>query len=218
MRSGFRSLLLASLLLPALHAQAPKAPDKKPPAADQKGLEDIAKFSKLNEAYQAGLQFFSKGKGDEAVAKFTEALALVDGFTDARFARGRTYYEMKRAEPAVADLTRVIADKPDMADAYYFRGLAQWNLHKPAEALADFDKAISKEPRNSAFREKRALLREQEKQYAGARDDLDIVVALNPLDAPALEQRARVHKLMGEKELAEQDEMWAGKIRDAGLF
>ncbi len=218
MRPGFFLLLLAAVLLTGVHAQTPKTPDKKPPAADPKKLEDIAKFSKVNEAYQAGLQFFSKGKGDEAVAKFTEALALVDGFTEARFARARTYYEMKKSEPAVADFTRVIADKPDMADAYYFRALALWNLHKPTEALADFDKAISKEPRNSAYREKRALLREQEKQYAGARDDLDILVALDPLNAPALEQRARVHKLMGEKELAEQDETWAGKIRDAGLF
>ena len=215
MRTGFLPLLLAILLLPGLHAQTPKAPDKK--AIDPKKLDNIAKWSKANEAYKAGIEAFSKGKGDEAVAKFTEALAAVEGFTDARFARGRTYYEMKRAAPAVEDFTRVIAEKPETADAYYFRGLALWNLNKRTEALADFDTAVKKMPRNFAFREKRAILREQEKQFAAAREDLDVMVALDPLRPAVLEQRAKVHALMGEKELAEQDEQWAGQLRDAGL-
>jgi len=213
MRCGF--IFLFVLLVAGLQAQAPKAPEKKP--VELKKLEDITKWAKANEAYKAGLEAFSKGKGDEAVAKFTEALAVIENFTDARFARGRTHYEMKHFAPAVEDFTRVIAEKAEMTDAFYYRGLAFWNSNKKSEGLADFDTAVKKDARNFAYREKRALLRQDLKQYAAAREDLDIMVALEPLSPATLEHRARVHALMGEKQLADQDEQWAAQLREAGF-
>lgn len=213
MRTAFPFLLI--LLVAGLHAQTPKAPEKKP--VELKKLEDITKWGKANEAYKAGVEAFSKGKGDVALDKFTEALTAIENFTDARFARGRTHYEMKHFSSAAEDFTRVIAEKAEMTDAIYYRGLALWNLDKKAEALTDFDTVVKKDTRNFAYREKRALLRQDLKQYAAAREDLDIMVALEPLSPATLEHRARVHALMGEKQLADQDEQWAAQLREAGF-
>jgi len=233
---------LHSLILIAAYAQAAKIPaimkaapfllalfvslaapltaqDAKPtPEAEKlKKLAGIATWSKAQQAYDEGLKFFQQAKGDEAIAKFTEALSHIDKFTDARLARGRTYYEMHRYEPALEDYNRVVAERPEDANGHYQRGLALWNLKKRDEALKAFDTAIQKKPRTYAYHDSRAMLLESMKQQAKALADYDMMVALQPLTPSNLERRGRLLKELGRNEEAEEDERQGGQLRDAGF-
>ena len=207
-------LLALFFSLPApVPAQEPK------PAAEEeklKKLSGIATWSKAQQAYNEGLKSFQQGKGDEAVAKFTAALSLLDKFTDARLARGRTYYEMDRFEPALVDFTRVVAERPEDANAHYQRGRALWNLKKQEEALKEFDIAIQKQPRTFAYHESRAMLLEA-KQQMKALADYDMMVALEPLTPSNLERRGNLLRELGRNEEADEDERQGGQLRDAGF-
>ena len=78
-------------------------------------------------------------KGDDAVAKVTEALSHIHRYSDSRFARGRTYHESRKRAAALEDFTRVVAERPERTDCHYHRGLALWNLKWPVEALTEPD-------------------------------------------------------------------------------
>ena len=205
------------LLLPLLIKIASADPAELSSGPEKPKLGTMAEWAKANAAYKDGLAAFSQSKGDEAIARFTEALAIRDGFTDARLGRARTYAEMKRHAAALEDYNRVIQEKPEAAEAYYYRAMTLWNLNRPAEAIKDLNIAIGKQPRTWQFHEKRALLYKQQKEFAKARADLDVMIAIEPLTPSTLEQRAEIHRLMGEAALAAADESWAKNLRDAGF-
>jgi tetratricopeptide (TPR) repeat protein len=211
-------ILLATLLLSGfLAAQTEGTP---PPVVDDGKLKkfgSIITWGKAKQAYDEGMKAFHQSKGDEAVAKFTEALSHIDRYTDARFARGRTYYETRKWAAALEDFTRVVAEQPERADGHYHRGLALWNLKRPEDALKEFDIAIGQAPRSYQFRESRASLLTVLKQHERALADYDMMVGLQPLWPSNLERRARHLREMGRVGEAEEDERLADQLREAGF-
>lgn len=212
-------LIFLAFLLQSPSLAAPT--EGTPPTAT--GNEKLTKFgniitwSKARQAYDEGMKAFRQSKGDEAIAKFTEALSHIDRYTDARFARGRTHYEMRKWAEALEDFTRVVAEQPDEADGHYHLGLSLWNLKRPEEALKEFDIAILKGPRIYTFHESRASLLTSLKLPERALADYDMMVALQPLYPSNLERRARHLREMGRTKEAEEDERQANQLREAGF-
>lgn len=207
--------VILSVILP-LSTRAADAPEP----LDEEKLKKfgtILAWSKAKRAYDEGMKAFHQSKGDEAVAKFTEALSHVERYSDARFARGRTHYEMRKWDAALEDFTRFVAEQPERAEGRYHRGLALWNLKRPEEALVEIDLAIGKSPRSYMFRESRAELLNSLKQSERALADYDMMVALQPLYPSNLERRARHLRGMGRMEEAEEDERQANRLREAGF-
>lgn len=120
-----KALLIALAFLSSSGFLAAQTEGTPPPATVDEKLTkfgSIIAWSKARQAYDEGMKAFRHSKGEEAIAKFTEALSHIDRYTDARFARGRTYYEMRKWAPALEDLTRVAAELPGRADGHYQRG------------------------------------------------------------------------------------------------
>ena len=215
-----KALLIALAFLFSSGFLAAQTEGTPPPATgDQKLTKfgSIITWSKARQAYDEGMKAFHQSKGDEAIAKFTEALSHIDRYTDARFARGRTYYEIRKWAAALEDFTRVVAEQPDEADGHYHRGLSLWNLKRPEEALKEFDIALLKSPRIYTFHESRAMLLASLKQPERALADYDMLVALQPLYPSNLERRARHLREMGRVKEAEEDERQANQLREAGF-
>ena len=215
------AIMKAAPILLALFFSLPDSlPAQVKPATEAEKLnklQGIARWSKAQQAYDAGLLLFQQSKGKEAIEKFTEALLLIDTFSEARLARGRTHYEMRNFESALADFTRVVAEKPEEANARYQRGRALWNLKKNDEALKEFDTAIQKQPRTYAYHESRAALLESTNRKEQALADHDMMVALEPLTPSNLERRGRLLRELGRNEEADDDERRGGQLRDAGF-
>jgi lipoprotein NlpI len=74
-----------------------------------------------------GMNYHNKGLEDQAIADFTNAMALkpgVDTLAILHTARGMAYYGKKLYPQSIADFSETIALKPDYADAYKTRGSA----------------------------------------------------------------------------------------------
>ena len=69
-----------------------------------------------------GKAFRSKGKYEEAISAFSEAIILDPNCLDAYRNRAGVYTEQKHHERALADYGQAIAIDPNSADLYYERG------------------------------------------------------------------------------------------------
>jgi tetratricopeptide (TPR) repeat protein len=98
--------------------------------------------ARLNEANAA----FDRGRFEEAIALYGEAIAKDPNLPVAYFNRGLAYSANSDYKRAIADFDRALDLSPDLARAYFSRGLAYYALDKTDKAIADFDQAIERTP------------------------------------------------------------------------
>jgi tetratricopeptide (TPR) repeat protein len=101
--------------------------------------EDAAKATALKAAFEEGVTFSRDGKYDEAIAKFTEASAMVPGCYDCFYNIGFNHSQKKEYDQAEAAFLKAIEMKATYVEAY--NGLAtvynaQKKFDKAAEASA----------------------------------------------------------------------------------
>ncbi|WP_019502797.1 J domain-containing protein [Pseudanabaena sp. PCC 6802] len=97
-------------------------------------------------AYTRGLDKLNRADCREAIAHFTEAIALHASYTAAYNCRGLAYYKLGDSASAIIDYTQAIRLNPDFAEAYYNRGLARFRLGYSQAAIEDFTKAGELQP------------------------------------------------------------------------
>ena len=96
--------------------------------------------------YNRGVTYGKKGKYDQAIQNFSEAIKLKPDFVDAYYNRGNAYLKKGDLDQGIQDLNRVIELKPDDAAAYYTRGLAYGQKSWHDHAIQDFNKTIKLKP------------------------------------------------------------------------
>ncbi len=89
-----------------------------------------------------GIAYCEKGKYDEGIAQFNNAIALVPEFANAYYNRGTAYKAKGEFEKVINDYTEVLKLRPKVAEYYYTRGEA-WLLAKDwEEAKTDLTAAL----------------------------------------------------------------------------
>ncbi|MBN2548354.1 MAG: tetratricopeptide repeat protein [Anaerolineales bacterium] len=99
--------------------------------------------------HNRGLSYAALGKREEAIADYTQAIALFPDDADKASAfnnRGNSFYALGKHQEAIDDFTQAIAlftDEADKASAFYNRGNSYAALGKRQEAIADYTQSIA---------------------------------------------------------------------------
>ena len=86
------------------------------------------------------------GRLDEAVASYTQAIALKPEFAEAHYNFGITLKDLGRLDEAEASCAQAIALKPDFAEAHSNLGITLQELGRLDEAEASYNQAIALKP------------------------------------------------------------------------
>ena len=111
-----------------------------------------------------------------------------------------------RETEALRCYTVAIALRPGFYGSYHNRGLAHLRHDQYAKAEADFDAALELCPRNAATHLYRGLARQSQDKLAAALDDFNEAIDLGNAPSRAYFSRAKLHRQLGGREAARQDE------------
>jgi tetratricopeptide (TPR) repeat protein len=183
-RSALAQVLLAivagTLILPAAPADA--AEGDHPGDADVRPTADPLTVSGIG-ATERALDLHGKGRYDEAIAAWTEAIRL-DSQNSIYFAyRADAYSKKHYLDPAIADYTAAIRLDPDN-DGYLNRRAIAWDASKKFdEAFADYTAAIGLAPRNATYVANRGYLHKEFGHWPQSLADYSAALRLDPRQA-----------------------------------
>jgi tetratricopeptide (TPR) repeat protein len=100
-----------------------------------------------------GVVLAAAGKGDAAIAEYSQALAIQPRLAEAHNARGVIRMERGEFEPAIADYREAIRIKPNYAEPHANLGAALAQLGQMSEAASHLKMALDMEPENAKFRQ-----------------------------------------------------------------
>lgn len=101
------------------------------------------------ELVNRGVDCWQSGNLDQAIALYSEAIAIDPTASDAYYNRGTAHGEKGDHDAAIADYTTALEFKPGyaaVADIYYNRALAYGKKGKDELAIADYTQAIANNP------------------------------------------------------------------------
>ena len=162
--------------------------------------------------FRRGNRHYHAGEYEDAVAEYTQAIALDSNIAAAYYNRGVAYIKLGKYAEAVGDLTQAIALDPQDAVAYNNRGIAYRNLGKYAEAIADYTQAIALDPKYAVSYNNRGVAHNYLKQYPAAVEDFTKAIELAPTTAAYYINRAEAYRALGLKNKAKADEKRAKKL------
>ncbi|MEW6672827.1 MAG: tetratricopeptide repeat protein [Thermodesulfobacteriota bacterium] len=122
----------------------PGCAEVRPPAPEVRQAAPVIQFPKLENAQaynNRGLAHFDKGRYDQAVADFSQAIAIDPKNAAAYSNRGDTYLLMGRYDLAIADFTKVIEINPKLSVFYYLRGNAYFKKKDYDNCWNDYNMA-----------------------------------------------------------------------------
>lgn len=126
--------------------------------------------------------------------------------------RGNVLENLKRYDEAVACYRKGLSIGD--TDVISFRLVKCLELqNKIAEAIKEIDAVIARNPKDGDAYRARANLKVKIKDIAGAIKDYDNCLAQEPT-AKSFRERAKLHKMLGHKDLAAKDEAEAKVIED----
>ena len=100
---------------------------------------------------------FRQGKGDEAVALATQAIAAEPKNPGPRHIRAQIHAARRQHEKAITDFTEALKLDPSAVGIYQARGAENFRLGRMAESIADFDKFIAANPGQEAHHWQRGI-------------------------------------------------------------
>jgi tetratricopeptide (TPR) repeat protein len=89
-----------------------------------------------------------KGRSDEAMVHYEEAIRLQPNYADAYYNRGNVLFTMGRTDEAIADWERTLEIQPNDADAHTGLGNALLRKGSLKEAIAHYEKALAIAPQD----------------------------------------------------------------------
>ncbi|MHC4478755.1 MAG: tetratricopeptide repeat protein [Planctomycetota bacterium] len=120
------------------------------------------------------------GLWEEAIADYSEALAIMPGHLGALNRRAEAYAESGQWDKAIADYSKVIELKPHQWGRWQQRFEAYLQLGQQDKALADYSKAIELDPDNPGRWYARGNAYAHLKQWDKAASDYSKAIELDP--------------------------------------
>ena len=87
-----------------------------------------------------------KGRSDEAMVHYEEAIRLQPNYADAYYNRGSVLFAKGRTDEAIADWEKTLQIQPNDADAHTGLGNALLRKGSLHEAIAQYEKALGLAP------------------------------------------------------------------------
>ncbi len=165
-------------------------------------LASTLKADNEEDYYNRGVESYKKGKYDEAIAEFDQALAKKPRYADAYAARGAAWYRKGKYDKALGDQAQALRLNPNIVAAYNNRGLAWTAKGQYDKAIADFTQGLAINPALAIRVEdaeffilynNRGNVRRQKGEYAKAVADYSQALAENPRYADACNNLAWLH-------------------------
>ena len=176
-------------------------------------IDNEKNYEKAKILLYEGLALYNKGKYEEAIEKYDEAIELNPIFAGAYINRGNAKSNLGQHREARSDFNRAIELNPVFAEAYYNRGTAKNFLGEHQEAIVDFDKAIELNPNNAEAYINRGTAKNNLRQHQKAISDFNKAIELNRDFAEAYHNRGLTKQALGQTQEADEDFKMAAKLR-----
>lgn len=136
-----------------------------------------------------GLGFASKGKYEEAIKSFDEAIDIRNEISDFYMFRGGAYLELGKLDEAVADYSKAMTRDPNNANIYARRGWVYQTQGKKLKAIEDYSRVMDLDPYNQELLFERYNLYKETEQWWKAKEDIDYIILFDPeFGEPYLDQ------------------------------
>ncbi len=153
-----------------------------------------------------------QGNIDQALADYTQAIALKPDKGGTYNSRGKTYFDLgiknndrSMVQKALADYTKGIEVESKLGELYTNRGAAYAFMGQNQQALADFNKGIELEPDKKGGYSNRSLLYMQNGNYELAIQDHSAYLAIDPYDDEVWYERGLAKSRLNRHQGAIQD-------------
>lgn len=182
-------------------------------------MHDPANFARLQALYAEGEAMIEQKRFDEAVAKFTEGLAIDDQFRQRYITmysqRAFAYHNLGRHDLAEADYARGIAMEPPpyAAQNHFQRAMCLRRLERDDEALDAFTRAIELMPDQPGPRHLRGKLLVDKERYQDAIADFDTFLASGNVNPEVFQLRALSNLCLQRAQAAIEDASSAQQMR-----
>ena len=148
--------------------------------------------------FQFGIDSYQKGRYEDAIKDYDQAIILNPQYADAYNNRGNAKNNLGDHNAAVADYNEAILLNPKGAAAYNNRGIAKNNLGDYNAAVADYNEAILLNPKGAAAYNNRGIAKGNLGEYIAAVADFSEAIKLNPEYAQAYNNRGIAKGNLGE--------------------
>ena len=175
------------------------------PLTVQEVLGESPMTADIHDYFNRGNKYFSLGQYEQAIAAFTQVIALAPDGDGAYINRGNSYANLGQHEQAIADFTQAIALDPQDASAYYNRGISYAALGQHEQAIADFTQAAALAPQYPDPYYNRANSYADLGQHQQAVADFTKAIALDLQNAAAYTNRGNSYYSLGQYEQALSD-------------
>lgn len=133
-----------------------------------------------NELFDKGVALFKQEKVREAVAVFSQLIAVKPDSPDAYRNRGVGYMKLNRYDDAISDFQKAIELKPDIKDLYSNMGVAWYYKKEYRKAIEFYDKELALRPDSHFGYFNRAICRAALKEYDRGLADVEKSLELYP--------------------------------------
>jgi tetratricopeptide (TPR) repeat protein len=148
---------------------------------------------------------YTKGRCDDALRDYTEALKLDQTIAWAYENRGILHNEKAEADQALQDFAQAIRLDPNSYHAHFSRGLIEMERKDIEGAIEDFSEAARIDPSSATAYHNRGIAYSYKKDYDRALANFDTAIQMNPNYATALAERGYVYLQKKELEKAIAD-------------
>jgi tetratricopeptide (TPR) repeat protein len=148
-----------------------------------------------------GLALFKKGKMEEAIDHYNQAIRITPDYSLPYNNRGNVYAKSGQYHHAIEDYNEAIRLKKNYAEAYNNRGTSYDNLGQYQRAIEDYTETIRLKPDFAPVYINRGLAYANLGQYQRAIEDYKESIRLNPNHAEAYNNRGVAYLLQGSNEI-----------------
>lgn len=159
----------------------------------------LAKYPRVPSAYN-NRGYAAAGTGDlaQAIADYTEAIAIDPDYAEAYSNRGNAYGAAGDFDRAIADYNEAIRILPTYAAAYTNRGHAYAAKKDLELAIADYDRSLSIDPHNAVTYNNRAFIHLLKGDPDQAIADCNEAIKRDPYYAKAFNNRGLAYSAKGD--------------------
>jgi tetratricopeptide (TPR) repeat protein len=201
----FLGIISAPVIAQTLPAVSPPAPNASVEA-------------KANASVALGLAAYEKGRMDDAIAAFSEAIRLAPKYEEAYFRRGFVLFKQRKRREAAEDFSKVIELNPQNSEGYAWRGISLASLggnENFERLIVDENRALALRPDNTQALSYRAFGYLQLKRFDAAITDYAQMIRLEPTVVTHYLSRATAYR---EKDDAASRLMALGDLNQAVLI
>ena len=171
-------------------------------------IQNQAKHQIAYAEFYIGLTSYKKGKYEEAVKHYDQAIRINPQNGTTYTNRGAARASLGQHNDAIADFDEAIRLNPQDATTYYNRGNAKGKLGRHKEAIVDFDEAIRINPQISESYNNRGTAKVRLGLHKEAIADFDEAIRMYPQNTAAYFNRGNAKGAIGkyDEAIADLDE------------